>query len=571
MALLLSSDQTSVSNCWIVEPLEARALLSAVYPTDIEQYLVELVNRARLNPSAEAARWGTALNEGLPANTISTAPKQALAINPYITDAARTHSQWMLDNDIFSHTGAGGSNPGQRLQAAGYNLIAPYVWGENIAWRGLNPSVPDPEATTLYLHKNLYIDTTEADRGHRTNMFTADFKEIGPAVLSGNFQGYNAVMLATDFGVVGTGSFLTGVAYTDTDGDAFYSPGEGYGGVTITAKRLSDNATFSTTTFSTGGYSLKLSAGTYAISGGGGALGALADYGSVTVGTENIKKDFLPGTGVSATPPSAHASFANVFKGGSNSYTFTVIYSDQTAINLSTIDSLDVVISDTKGWTTTAALLKTDATGNAATIKATYNIKPPGNWWDPSDLGTYTVSLNANAVRNTGGAAVAAKTLGTFRANVPTLPTAKLAAKIPKAGWSSMVFSVTYSGPRPIDVSTIDVKDLKVTDSSGSWLEVRVVSVNRSTDGTPRTVVYRAMAPGGTWDAGDNGKYNFTMNTAQVGDTARNYVAPKKLGAITIALGVAAPAARKTPFATTSLHRGAEDLLYSPAEYVLEA
>src|SRR6185503_11110112 len=81
--------------------LESRRLLSAVYPTANEVYEVELINRARANPSAEAARFGIALNEGLPAGTISTAPKQPLAINRFITDGARKHSQWMIDNDLF--------------------------------------------------------------------------------------------------------------------------------------------------------------------------------------------------------------------------------------------------------------------------------------------------------------------------------------------------------------------------------------------------------------------------------------------------------------------------------------
>ena len=94
--------------------LESRRLLAAAFPSAHEQYLVELINRGRANPSAEATRWGTALNEGLPAGTISTTPKQPLAINPYVTDAARKHSQWMIDTDNFlprrRHRGPEGSN-----------------------------------------------------------------------------------------------------------------------------------------------------------------------------------------------------------------------------------------------------------------------------------------------------------------------------------------------------------------------------------------------------------------------------------------------------------------------------
>src|SRR5512146_3156523 len=100
--------------------LEPRRLLAVVYPTANEQLMVELINRARANPAAEASRLGIDLNEGLTAGTISTSPKQPLAINPYLTDGARKHSQWMLATDTFSHTGANGTDPGDRMTNAGY-------------------------------------------------------------------------------------------------------------------------------------------------------------------------------------------------------------------------------------------------------------------------------------------------------------------------------------------------------------------------------------------------------------------------------------------------------------------
>src|SRR5215212_448995 len=112
-------------------PLESRRLLAAVYPSNFEQYLVELINRGRANPTAEATRYGIALNEGLTAGTITTTAKQPLAINPYLTDGARKHSQWMIDTDTFSHTGQGGTNPGQRMTNAGYAFTGSWTWGEN--------------------------------------------------------------------------------------------------------------------------------------------------------------------------------------------------------------------------------------------------------------------------------------------------------------------------------------------------------------------------------------------------------------------------------------------------------
>ena len=85
-----------------------------------EQYLLELVNRARLDPVGEATRLGISLNDGLPSGTISSDSKQPLASNQYVATAAQNHSQWMLDTDTFSHTGSGGSNAGRRQRLLRY-------------------------------------------------------------------------------------------------------------------------------------------------------------------------------------------------------------------------------------------------------------------------------------------------------------------------------------------------------------------------------------------------------------------------------------------------------------------
>lgn len=46
-----------------------------------EQYAIELINRARLDPAAEALRYGVALNAGLSAGTISNDALYVLAPN----------------------------------------------------------------------------------------------------------------------------------------------------------------------------------------------------------------------------------------------------------------------------------------------------------------------------------------------------------------------------------------------------------------------------------------------------------------------------------------------------------
>jgi Ca2+-binding RTX toxin-like protein len=278
-----------------MSPLESRRLLAAAVPSNYEQYLVELINRGRADPAAEAARYGIDLNEGLPAGTITTAPKQPLAINPYLTDGARGHSQWMIDNDVFSHTGAGGSHPNDRMSAAGYLFTGSYTWGENIAYRSTSASL-NQSSFTAQIHSDLFVDAGIAERGHRTNLMNGNFREIGAGIATGDFAGLNALMGTEDFAKTGAIVFLTGIAYVDNvTADHFYTPGEGLGGVTITAKRAGDGVVIgTTTTWSSGGYSLALPAGTYNVTASGGSLGGTATSGNVVLGDQNVKRDFTP-------------------------------------------------------------------------------------------------------------------------------------------------------------------------------------------------------------------------------------------------------------------------------------
>jgi uncharacterized protein YkwD/uncharacterized protein (DUF2141 family) len=279
-----------------VERLEQRALLAASLPTDLEQYMVELVNRARANPAQEAANFGIGLNEGLPAGTISSAPKQPLAISPLLTTSSRTHSQRMLDTGTFSHLEPDGSDPHARMVTAGYLFSGNWVWGENIVYRSQLPDVPPPQPTLTLEHADLFVDTTVPDRGHRTNMEYPDFKEVGVGVATGTFSGYNAVMATEDFAAISGDSFLTGVAYADTvKPDHFYTPGEGLGGVNILAVRHSDNIALYTSTWSTGGYSLRLGPGVYDITASGGGLRTPISYSNVVINSQNVKLDFHPG------------------------------------------------------------------------------------------------------------------------------------------------------------------------------------------------------------------------------------------------------------------------------------
>ena len=194
-----------------------------------EQLMIELLNRARLDPLAEAARHGLAdLNEGLAAGTITAQPKGVLAPNIFLETAAQKHSEWMLLTDTFSHVGAGGSTAQQRMEAAGYVLTGSWTTGENLAFSATTGSL-NLNAEILVHHKGLFLSS-----GHRANILKPGFREVGIAQEQGDYTSgrttYNASMLTQNFGTSGTPVFLTGVVYTDRDADDFYSLGEGTSG-----------------------------------------------------------------------------------------------------------------------------------------------------------------------------------------------------------------------------------------------------------------------------------------------------------------------------------------------------
>ncbi|NOZ19546.1 MAG: hypothetical protein GXP25_00495 [Planctomycetes bacterium] len=273
-----------------IEELEARVVPGIAYPTAYDQYLLELVNRARLNPTAEAARYGIDLNEGSPSPTISSSPKQPLAFNLNIIEAAQQHSAWQGSVGYISHVGAGGTMPWDRMAASGYTNYEGA--GENIAmcWVGGTQT-----AAVAYAHELLFVDSDVDGRGHRVNMLRDSYKEIGVGCWFGQINGEDYLIATEDFGWRSGNSFFTGVVYTDdVVDDDFYTPGEGLGGVTITANRHGGGS-YVMATWGSGGYSLRVPSGTYDITASGGAFGT-ATQTDVYIGGENVKVDFTAGT-----------------------------------------------------------------------------------------------------------------------------------------------------------------------------------------------------------------------------------------------------------------------------------
>lgn len=220
--------------------------------TAAEQYILELVNRARLDPEAEAARQGIDLNEGLAPGRLTEESRQVLAHDAELATAAARHSRWMIAKDIFSHTGTGNSSAGERIEAAGYDWS---TYGENLALAGSIGTVVLGDEARKH-HDGLFMSP-----GHRKNILNGDFRELGigqePGRYSQDGTTYNAAMLTENFATDRGGDvFLTGVAYRDTDEDGFYSIGEGRGDIWFSI--AGEGAT---QTRASGGYDLAMAPG----------------------------------------------------------------------------------------------------------------------------------------------------------------------------------------------------------------------------------------------------------------------------------------------------------------------
>lgn len=254
-------------------------------PTTNEVLVLELVNRARFDPLAEAQRYGIDLNKDNLGPPISAEQKPPLAFNLYLIDAARAHSQWMIDVDVFNHLGVGGSQPWDRMAAAGYSFTGLWTAAENIAWWGGTGNSINLTQAAYRHHESLFLSA-----GHRVNILNAGFREIGIGQKEGYFmsEGRNLYvsMLTEKFARSGSSYFLTGVVYQDLDGDGMYSAGEGLSGITLTVNGQPHLV------YDTGAYSIPVSNGTHTITASGTALGTPVEY-TLTVSGANVKFDVI--------------------------------------------------------------------------------------------------------------------------------------------------------------------------------------------------------------------------------------------------------------------------------------
>ena len=201
----------SISNA-----ISSPSLYNSSDPSAEEQYLLELINRARINPSEEGIRLSRITNqdilreyeffgidlENLKAQFNSYFSVQPLAFNASLLNAARLHSRDMKENDYQSHTSKNGDTFIDRITKAGY--LGFNTAGENIF----------AYANGVFNgHVAFIVDYGVPNLGHRLNILQASYREIGIGIYK-----KKTFAITQDFSSR-RDYFITGVVYEDKDGD----------------------------------------------------------------------------------------------------------------------------------------------------------------------------------------------------------------------------------------------------------------------------------------------------------------------------------------------------------------
>ncbi|WOO39858.1 CAP domain-containing protein [Rubellicoccus peritrichatus] len=298
-------------------------------PSDAEQLMLEYINRARANPSAEGQRLVTSTDPDV-INAINTfgvvisdvtnafnsyQAVPPLAFNSQLLESADTHTEAMIVGDEQTHQFANGPNLRTRTNTAGYTAQSSlrenvYAYMENpwmghaafqIDWGNTPNGIQDPPG-----HRSAIMDFnnpddpfTEIGIGIRPDTNTAGTTVLGPLVVTQDFgRPSNDV------------DYIVGVVYSDDDGDGFYSEGEGISGITITP----DQGDFFAVTSSSGGYAIPMEnvSGTVTVTASGSALGSNQSQ-QFTFNNQSVKLDFTTSGASVQNPPVDFGSDTQTF------------------------------------------------------------------------------------------------------------------------------------------------------------------------------------------------------------------------------------------------------------------
>jgi len=237
----------------LTAPSHGQTLYSFGNPTGEEQLYIELINRARANPTAEGVRLAAstdvdvvaAINYYAVNKTLMQSEFSALAVTPplapnaNLTTSARGHSLWMFTSATQAHNQSATNTPSSRITAAGY------------VWSNISENIYAYSKSTWFGHAGFQVDWgtggtggMQAGRGHRLAIHNSVLREIGVGVQLGTNGAVGPQLVTQDFGKqLSNPTFGTGVAYYDLNGNNFYDSTEGISGLNVNISGASQYCT----------------------------------------------------------------------------------------------------------------------------------------------------------------------------------------------------------------------------------------------------------------------------------------------------------------------------------------
>jgi uncharacterized protein YkwD len=232
-------------------------------PSDLEQQLLELVQRARANPPGEvdlmlavpgvkSAMQQFQVSETQLRNDFNVIkPVAPLSFDVHLMASSKFHSDDMATNGFQEHNGSAGESFDQRITTAGYK------------WSFVSENIFAHATSVPYCHAAFLVDWGNPDPGHRKAILDIDGpkRDIGISIVEKpSSPKVGPLVVTQDFGAP-AGSppdaqvYIVGVAYTDDNGNGAYDPGEGKADLHV----IPSAGNYEAVTSKSGGFSVPMS------------------------------------------------------------------------------------------------------------------------------------------------------------------------------------------------------------------------------------------------------------------------------------------------------------------------
>jgi len=172
------------------------------------------------------------------------------------------------------------------------------------------------------------------------------------------------------------------------------------------------------------------------------------------------------------TAPTVAANISDITAGDVPSHSFSVTYTDNTAVRVSTLGDGDFYVTGPNGFSNVVDFVGVDTPSDGTPRTAVYAVPAPGGLWDSSDNGVYVIHLQEGEVTDTANNAAPAGSIGSFTVSIASAPSQPQIASIARTEVSYVVTVNGTAGAEHV---------LEATQNMTSWSAVATNTPSSST------------------------------------------------------------------------------------------